>query len=476
MKLVDEILKTSGVNNASYKKSAKGVRWEKIKIPGREQAELPGLLADIIKKTGIIRTLGEILTNYKQNQMSYELKHDSNKPSKPKLPFQAYYEDNKDKINEKYPKEPGEKFNFLMAMKYAKEKYEALPTKKKQPYIDAHKEQADKYKNAMKEFRESCPEYYERKKRSRKVAEGSATLTPFNLYRREKCLNDSYIEALHIWKELPNSEKVEYIKRVISSDAELKKISIVEKKLLEDYGGIPKKPLSAFLLFANDFRNAYNGDKRDIMKQCGEAWKNISDARKKFYMKKYDQSMVDYGFVLEKYVEELPKEQQIVMRMTLKKHLPKVTLNATSFRNSEGTPSKKMKIEKEDVSVIQVKQMKSPKKKAVVEMPPYPSDTTAHHYMMTVHHGDAKKARKAYKKLSVQEKKAYQREMFKAKKEYLETSSHLFTKMPPSQLKEEKANMVKAKSEQREQLDWHKPSGTDNEADDSESDDSDSDS
>lgn len=492
LKLVDQILKSSGVNNASYRKAVKGVRWNKIDIPGRNPSELQEMLSEIIKKTGVVRTLGEILISYKQNQMSYELKHDSNKPTRPRLPYQAYYEDNKDRINEKYCKESGMKFNYLLALKFAKDKFDKLPMKKQQPYIDQHKQQVEEYVNEMKEFRESCPEYYKKKKgsHSKKIAAGVdsvTTLTPFNMYRQEQCQNQTYLEALQTWKHLPDDEKVEYIKRVMNSDVEPKKISNIETKLYQDFGGEPKKPLSAFILFTNDFRDSYTGLKKDVMKHCGEAWQKISETKRQFYDKKYEESLVEYRLKLQEYIDSLPKEKQVVMQMKYKKILPKRQLNATttaSFKNRDGSPpSKKIKtekvnIEKAAVSVIQEKQIKSPKKKAVKPepIPPLPSRTTAHYYLMTVHDGDMKKAKKAYKKLSPQEKQAYRTEMLKANKKYLDTTKILFAKMTPNQVSEEKKKIKKTQDEHQEQLSWHKPSGTDDEEKNSSESEEDSDS
>lgn len=440
-------------------------------MPGHSTEELQETLDEIIKKTGTMRTLEEILMSYKRNQMAHEKKADVNKPKKARRAYHIYYEENKEKLIEKYKRETGDKFNYLLALKFAKEKFDGLSDKKKQPYLDKHQKQVEEYTNAMQQYKRDNPEYFAKKAKKEKVADPNVptVTTPFTLFRAEKCQENSYWKALELWKELSDVEKVDYIKRVLNSKDEHKKISIGEKKILDEHDGIPKKPQGPFILFGADFRANFTGDRNNMMKLQGEAWKNLSEKKRKQYEDKYNEAMVEYGKTLEKYIESLPSNQQVTMRMTLKKYLPKPVQKTATFRETgDGSPAKKkMKIEKTDSSVPSTpeKSQKSPKKdpKTQVALPPYPSETTAHFYMMTVHDGDRKKARKGYKKLSAHEKKAYQKEMTKVKQQFLAKTSDLFKKISPSQASVEKAKFTKYKEQQKEEIDWHKPAGTDDE-------------
>ena len=77
------------------------------------------MLAEIVKQTGSVRTLGEILHNYKANSKKYEFDSHPDRPIKPLLPQHLYMHENKEKLTQKFEKDnPGmSKFTFVSTFK-----------------------------------------------------------------------------------------------------------------------------------------------------------------------------------------------------------------------------------------------------------------------------------------------------------------------------------------------------------------------
>lgn len=476
--LINQIKETSNTS-LSYRKSMKNIKWNDIKIPGYSSAMLEGMLNDIVKNTGYIRTLDEILVHYVNNQGKIELNSHPGKPVKPKAAHAMWYEDNKEKIDSKLLKEnPDLKKNFFALLKVVHNKFEALPDKKKQVYLDKYESEKALYDEKMRNFLSTNKDLLQaaKSKTIKKVV--MKVLTPMGLFRQEIGGNAAFKDVQDSWKLLPKADKLKYIKLVLNDESDIeKKVSKDEMKIVEEIDGPPKKP-TAYSIFYNKFRETYKGDKISFAKRVGEAWRGLSEREKSENQKAHEKAMVEYSLQLEKYISSLPPSQQFTWKMKHKKDLPgayldsikkeKVSFIKTESSMSENGSSPKKRprnvLDDDDEEVV-----KSPKKsptkskKVKLLLPDYPSQTTAHFYLKTVHDGEEKKAKKAYKKLTQEEKKKLRKKMEEQRHQYVKDLSKFTGKMTPDEIKEYKESVAKFKAEQASQISWHKEKGTDDE-------------
>jgi len=68
-------------------------------------------------------------------------------------------------------------------------------------------------------------------------------------------------------------------------------------------GDRPKRPMSSYMLFANDMRSQLKSENPDapiteIAKLTGQAWKEADEATKKKYQKKHDAAMAKYNEIV----------------------------------------------------------------------------------------------------------------------------------------------------------------------------------
>lgn len=482
LKLI-EMIKSTSKTDATYRKSMKNINWSDINIPGYSKEKLQDLLNGIVKKTGYIRTLDEILTSYSKNQFKLELSSHPDKPSKPKAAYILYFDDNKEKFTSKFQREnPDDKVNFFGILKMAREKFNSLADKKKQPYITRFENEKRAYDEKVKEFETQNSHLFTKLNKEKKINKKNpvtTALTPFGLYREEVGGNESFQTVKDSWNKLPNAVKLIYIQRVVADESDIeKKITKAEMKIIEEFDGIPKKPNSAYAFFFAKFKKSYRGENKDLMKSVSEAWQTLSEKEKAMYKRQYDQEMIEYGLKLEAYIATLPPQQQVVMKIKHKNHLPKSLDASIKKENSSinGSPAKKRpKIEDEDEEVERSPKKSPSKKLKMSALPEYPSQTTAHYYLVNVHNGDEKKARKAYKKLDDSEKKVYRKEMEKKKKSYLQLTSMVIGKMAKSEVDEYKKVIEQSKIEQAAQTSWHRPTETDDEEESSSGSEEDSD-
>jgi Cdc6-like AAA superfamily ATPase len=91
------------------------LNWSKIKFPGYTEEQLKDCLKEILESVPRIRTMDEMLLDYENNPLKYNMK---THPGVPKMPVNAmmrYIDDNRAKIVKKMKKnmEPGTKPNLV---------------------------------------------------------------------------------------------------------------------------------------------------------------------------------------------------------------------------------------------------------------------------------------------------------------------------------------------------------------------------
>ncbi|XP_023226654.1 transcription factor A, mitochondrial-like isoform X2 [Centruroides sculpturatus] len=76
----------------------------------------------------------------------------------------------------------------------------------------------------------------------------------------------------------------------------------------------PKKPLTSYMLFIKEKRNEMFGNNskvsgKDQIKILSEKWRSLSEAEKQMYIKKYQESAIEYTKQHEAYMNSLTKEE-----------------------------------------------------------------------------------------------------------------------------------------------------------------------
>ena len=78
----------------------KCVKWKKVNIEGYSTDELKALLSEIIKSTGVVRTLEEILVEYEKNHVDYDIASHPDYPSRPHNSALIYTVQNREKLTQ----------------------------------------------------------------------------------------------------------------------------------------------------------------------------------------------------------------------------------------------------------------------------------------------------------------------------------------------------------------------------------------
>lgn len=520
-----KILRESGFSKYRHSFAIKKIPWDKIAIDGYTTEQLKGILHDITKATGVVRTLDEVLAFYEANHMKLDIASHPDHPSRPESASIRYIMQNRDKLTQYLQKlKPGEKISWVSSssldfdplllrvsswfqtdvFKYGNEKFKSMPEKKREIYLNQYKAAMEEYNKTKQDFFETHPELKIKKKR--KVIEKKdkvraekvkkpLLLTPFNLYRKEllKQGNPVLSVAQKMWRDLPNDEKGRYIKEVLNMDTDqLKKISKDEMKILDSHNGMPDRPLSAYNIFVKQLKPSYTGDIKEFLKYVSTKWKSLDEKAKNRLQLESNQQTEVWHRNMEAYIRKLPVEQQPMMFSKYnvfhtpakgRKRKIKEEQNGeagSKKQSKEGTddsedsdddPKLKKKNKNGELSPAK---SPSPKKKKLQE-PHYPSPSTAHYFMTKVYEGKPHKIAKAYKKLGNKEKATYRNEMKKLRTEYYTNVGTYIKSLSSDETKAYQLKMEEQKQQQRSELSWHINTGTDDETKRSSSSESDSD-
>lgn len=358
-------------------------------------------------------------------------------------------------------------------------------------------------------------------------------LTPFMVYRDSLAKEGnvvSYSEAQAMYRNLSDSEKMEYIKILLNLDTTSdKNFSINEQKIIKQSSGIPSKPITVYNMFVKDLGQRGDIDKKDLLKTASASWRTIDPVTKQKYEEKYQEEVDKWQKKMLEWIKTLPDEKQaeeMAKYGMLKKLDPRVAkrkLNHSMKEDSTAPKSKKaniineVKSEKPEGSAVTVKILQnepiqvekskktktnsvsdsdqSPKKKkskesiieeilspspkkqkfkeAIASIGSYPSLSTAHYFTVNNYPDKPEKAKKKYAKLSILEKKELSKEMMKIKNDYF-LKIKKFTESHPKDIEKIRQFHSSNQEEQKEVMSWHKATSTDKE--DSSDDDSDADS
>lgn len=108
---LDLIKKIRAVNKrkfSSYKIALKYLDWTQINVEGYKISDLKACFCEIIKPLSTIRTLEEMISDYENNHVKYDLKMHPDNPKLPKNAVMKYIDDNRVKLTKKLKNEnPG---------------------------------------------------------------------------------------------------------------------------------------------------------------------------------------------------------------------------------------------------------------------------------------------------------------------------------------------------------------------------------
>jgi hypothetical protein len=359
------------------------------------------------------------------------------------------------------------------------------------------------------------------------------TITPFKLFlkeQKEKNPDFKYRDAQIQYQNLGDQEKLSYINKVLCLETDRDKIfTSDEKKIMKHSSGMPVRPLSAYNTFVqSNVKNQKLGKGQSSIRMISEMWKNTSAEEKKHYERKFQEDLEKWKSEMQAWINTLPFDQraeQIAkhklfaksnntkrkrelsvsssvdeynedMSFKIEQDMPGCIVEIADVESrqkspkkkkvnsdSEGaaSPSKKNQTAIDWDHVFDTNKTSSPKKESIEKqlsaLGEYPSQTTAHYFMVKLGGGKAqKKLAKAYKELSKAEKKKLFREMTQAKNSYLNKIKDFAKKLDPKHSSKVLDFHKQNKEDQGKSLSWHVASGTDNEESSSDESDDDDDS
>jgi hypothetical protein len=83
------------------------INWDEIKIEGYSTEQLKEQLNEIIKVTGSVRSLRDMLLDFKKNHRKLEKWTHAERPFRPKYVGQIYFKENREQIEQEYEREVG---------------------------------------------------------------------------------------------------------------------------------------------------------------------------------------------------------------------------------------------------------------------------------------------------------------------------------------------------------------------------------
>ncbi|CAB1312128.1 unnamed protein product [Coregonus sp. 'balchen'] len=218
---------------------------------------------------------------------------------------------------------------------FINEKYSELPEHKKAIYIAKFQKEKELYEKSMRRLRK---EYTGVKKVRRDCLKNiKGPLTPHGLwYRHERrkfllanpdargdCIRQS-IEQKKRWSELPDKEKLKWIKRSLEQqtqyeEAKHKPLLRKSERLLKDLadGKPDKPPWNGYNLFCKEQKAIIQGEgvpNTQYMVICSQRWKTMTKSKKEAYQRRCDKLKKEYEVNMNRFLCTVTdKEQQSIL-------------------------------------------------------------------------------------------------------------------------------------------------------------------
>ncbi|KAL3274365.1 hypothetical protein HHI36_015763 [Cryptolaemus montrouzieri] len=419
-------------DSLSYRSRTEKLNWDDIAFSHYSVSDCKGTWELLKKKIRRYRVLSEVLTDAKEyvtNPPKTKRIMFPGMPPKPLSSYQLFYRKKKPSLLAETPGlDIGEISRQISQM------FKNLSPEKKAKYDKLAAQAKAKYDEELQAFYESHPDVKRLTEKNKRVFPMKPR-TPFVLYfenqmRKSVNSNNNDIQAKNSlreqcreqWKQLSMKKKVlwitkaeedlaryeEEVKQYTEGNPNFVPISVKhilskdDIALKERYSGKPDKPPnSAYSLFSKIMLQSSEVkliNAKDRMNFIATQWKNCSEEDKNMYKNQANELTEQYKKDYKKYLESLPEDKK---QLELQKKAPR---KRQKPENPEESPKKKPVAKKG-------------KAKRVPEPPTPP--ISAFRYFANTNSFDDKAAKKAWKKLSEEERNNYEKKLVEIKREYI---------------------------------------------------------
>uniref|UniRef100_A0A4W5JX61 HMG box domain-containing protein n=1 Tax=Hucho hucho TaxID=62062 RepID=A0A4W5JX61_9TELE len=326
-----------------YTKGEGTLEWDKVAFGPYSPQMCHQKWKDLSKKLRKMRSLAELVTEaevaFENPFQGQNWKIHPDFPRRPNPPNGIFAKENFKKFKKQQPEMiASELFKFI------NDQYNELPEHMKAKYIAKFKKEKEMYEKSMRKLRK---EYSGGKKvRKDRLKNIKGPLTPHGLwYRHERrkfllanpdakgdCIRQS-IEQKKRWSELPDKEKLKWIKRSLeqqtqyeeemekhpesngSRKAKHKPLLRKSERLLKDLadGKPDKPPLKGYNLFCKEQKAIILGEgvpNNQYLVICSHRWKTMTKSKKEAYQRRCDKLKKEYEVNMSRFLCTVTDKEQ----------------------------------------------------------------------------------------------------------------------------------------------------------------------
>ncbi|KAK6329168.1 hypothetical protein J4Q44_G00011460 [Coregonus suidteri] len=331
-----------------YTKGERTLEWDKVAFHPYSPQMCHQKWKELSIKLRKMRSLAELVTEaegaFENPFQGQNWKIHPDFPRRPNPPNSIFSKENFKRFEKQQPEMmASELFTFI------NEKYSELPEHKKAIYIAKFQKEKELYEKSMRRLRK---EYTGVKKVRRDCLKNiKGPLTPHGLwYRHERrkfllanpdargdCIRQS-IEQKKRWSELPDKEKLKWIKRSLEQQTQYEEEEMEEhpeskgsrkakhkpllrksERLLKDLadGKPDKPPWNGYNLFCKEQKAIIQGEgvpNTQYMVICSQRWKTMTKSKKEAYQRRCDKLKKEYEVNMNRFLCTVTdKEQQSIL-------------------------------------------------------------------------------------------------------------------------------------------------------------------
>ncbi|XP_041732695.1 nucleolar transcription factor 1-like isoform X2 [Coregonus clupeaformis] len=331
-----------------YTKGERTLEWDKVAFHPYSPQMCHQKWKELSIKLRKMRSLAELVTEaegaFENPFQGQNWKIHPDFPRRPNPPNSIFSKENFKRFEKQQPEMmASELFTFI------NEKYSELPEHKKAIYIAKFQKEKELYEKSMRRLRK---EYTGVKKVRRDCLKNiKGPLTPHGLwYRHERrkfllanpdargdCIRQS-IEQKKRWSELPDKEKLKWIKRSLEQQTQYEEEEMEEhpeskgsrkakhkpllrksERLLKDLadGKPDKPPWNGYNLFCKEQKAIIQGEgvpNTQYMVICSQRWKTMTKSKKEAYQRRCDKLKKEYEVNMNRFLCTVTdKEQQRIL-------------------------------------------------------------------------------------------------------------------------------------------------------------------
>ncbi|KAJ8020479.1 Nucleolar transcription factor 1 [Holothuria leucospilota] len=329
----------------TYKSTMAKFEWNKVKFGSYTadqcRQEFEYIQADIRKYKSATEIVDEALSLVRSPSYFHKISSlYPNMPKKPLTPFFQYYSEKNKSVKEKNPTFSQTKISQVLS-----EKYKGLPEKKKQKYVQRYASEMKEYEEKKNLFYKNHPELQLASAKKGERNKAPSTPTPYRLWLNKQLQDKPDVKRSEVesemrqqWRNISDKKRLKWIQLSLKHQQEYEKsleeyakthenfkpttkplLTKTEKALYDKHQGKPTRPpMNGYSLFCSHFMKLKNGmTATQRMQACSKEWKKLSEKERMEYANRTAQAMKEYFENLQKYVETLPPEEQLLYRKEL---------------------------------------------------------------------------------------------------------------------------------------------------------------